>query len=233
MPKKRIIFAAGLMTLYFSASAAAAPAEFQFSLAFSPALPTGSFHDALDMTVWGGSLSFAFRPSGSPVLIGTSLVFGAYDTDHWEAWLGLTDPDVLVDVRTTNGLLAWNLFLRFQPERGFLRPYLDLFAGLHVLTTTTQIGEGDSDDADGDFYVNNASDTVFSFGAGAGLQFPLLRFINQEGRRVFSIDLDLGARYARGGEAYYLVEAGGEGAFDSRTSRTDMLTLSAGLTFVF
>ena len=157
MPKKRIIFAAGLMTLYFSASAAAAPAEFQFSLAFSPALPTGSFHDALDMTVWGGSLSFAFRPSGSPVLIGTSLVFGAYDTDHWEAWLGLTDPDVLVDVRTTNGLLAWNLFLRFQPERGFLRPYLDLFAGLHVLTTTTQIGEGDSDDADGDFDVNNAS----------------------------------------------------------------------------
>ena len=234
MHKVKIILATGLLALLFAPSAGAAPAEFQFSLAFSPALPCGQFHDVLGRTVWGGTILFAYRPSGSPVLIGTSLGFGAYDTDHWEAWLGLTDPDVLVDVRTTNSVVAWNFFLRFQPERGFLRPYLDLFAGMHVLTTNTEIGEGDTDDdVDGDFDVNNSSDTVFAFGAGAGIQFPILRFIHQDGRRVFSIDLDLGARYAKGGRAYYLVESGGQGVFDSRTSRTDLLTLSAGLSFVF
>jgi len=233
MRKAVMILATGLLLLPFAAPAAAA-AEFQFSLAFSPSLPSGEFHDVLGRTVWGGTLLFAYRPSGSPILIGTSLGFGAYDTDRWEAWLELTDPDVLVDVRTTNAVVAWNFFLRLQPERGFVRPYLDFFAGMHILTTTTTVGEGDSDDDyDGDFDVTNSSDTAFAYGAGAGVQLPILRFINQEGRRAFSIDLDLGARYAKGGRAYYLVESGGQGIFDSRTSRTDLLTLSAGLSFIF
>lgn len=233
MRKTLMILTAGWLALLLAVPAGAAASEFQFSLAFSPALPMGGFHDVLDKTVWGGTLLFAFRPSGSPVMIGTSLGFGAYATDHWETWLGLTDPDVLVDMRTTNGVLTWSVFLRFQPERGFLRPYFDLFAGLHNLTTDTAVGEGDSDDINGDFQINNASDTVFAFGAGAGIQFPLLRFIRQDGRRAFSIDLDLGARYAKGGRAEYLVESEEYGVFDARTSRTDLLTLSAGLSFIF
>ena len=101
-------------------------------------------------------------------------------------------------MRTTNAVAAWNFFLRLQPERGFLRPYLDIFVGIHVLTTNTEIGEGDTDDdIDGDFDVNNSSDTVFAFGAGAGIQFPSSASFNQDGRRVFSIDLDLGARVLR------------------------------------
>jgi len=229
---KSKILAIGLLSLLLAAPAGAASAEFQLGLAFSPALPRGEFHDVLGRTIWGGTILFAFRPSGSPVLFGTSLGFGAYGTDRWESWLGLTDPDVLVDVRTTNAVLAWNLFLRLQPERGFLRPYLDLFAGLHVLTTDTRVGEGDSDD-DGDFGVNNSSDTAFAYGAGAGLQLPILRFVQQDGRRMFSIDLDLGVRYAKGGRADYLVKTEEPGVFDSMTSRTDLLTFTAGLAFVF
>ena len=233
MRKAIIIFAAGLLALLLTVPPYAAASEFQFSLAFSPALPMGQFQDVLDKTVWGGTLSFAFRPTGSPVMIGTSLGFGAYETDHWETWLGLTDPDVLVDMRTTNGLLSWNVFLRIQPERGFLRPYIDLFAGLHNLRTDTTVEEGDSDDIDGDFSINNASDTAFAFGAGAGIQFPLLRFVRQDGRRAFSIELDLAARYAKGGRAEYLIETDEYGVFDGRRSRTDLLTLSAGLSFIF
>jgi hypothetical protein len=218
---------AGLMILLFAVPAASS--EFQFSLAFSPSLPQGEFHDDLGRTIWGGSIGFGFRPSRSPVLIGMSLGFGVYGTEHRESWLGLTDPDLLVDVRTTNAVLAWNLFLRLQPEAGFLRPYLDLFSGVHILTTDTRIGE----DEDDDFGVNNSSDAVFAFGAGAGLQLPILRFVQQDGRRIFSIDLDLGVRYARGGRADYLVESGEPGIFDTRTSRTDLLALTAGLSFIF
>jgi hypothetical protein len=216
------------------APAAASPAEIQFGLSFSPALPRGEFHDLMSRTVWGGAVSFAIRPSRGPLLIGTRLGFGAYDSDGWEAWLGLTIPDILVDVRTTNSVLAWDVFLRLQPERGFLRPYLDLFAGLHFLSTDTRIGDGDwDDDNSGDMNVNNASDTAFAYGAGAGVMFPLIRFMHRDGRRVGSLDLDLGVRYARGGRADYLVETGLTGVYDTLTSRTDLLTLSAGLTISF
>ncbi len=228
------ILISGTLIFILAAAAGAAPAEFQFSLAFSPSLPSGEFHDVLGKTVWGGSLLFAFRPSRSPVLFGASVGFGAYDTDRWETWLGLTVPDVLVDVRTTNAILAMNLFLRFQPERGLLRPYFDIFAGIHTLTTDTRIGDGDSDDGgDGDFDVNNSQDSAFAFGLGAGLQLPVIRFVHREGRIGAAIDLDLGIRYAKGGRADYLVESGEIAVYDSRASQTDMLTFIAGLTFIF
>lgn len=232
MDTRKLILTTCVLSLLVLAPANAAPAEFQFNLAFSPSLPRGEFHDVLGRTAWGGSIGFGFRPSRSPLMFGTSLSFGIYDTDRWEEWLGLTEPDVLVDVRTTNAILAWNIFLRLQPREGFLRPYVDVFAGLHILTTDTRVGEGDSD-ADDDFGVNNSVDTAFAYGAGGGIQLPLLRFVQQDGRRVFSIDLDLGVRYAMGGRADYLVETDEYGVFDTRTSRTDLLTLSAGLSFVF
>ncbi len=185
-------------------------------------------------TAWGGGLSLAIRPSRGPLLLGTSLGYGVYDSDRWDAWLGLTDPDVLVDMRTTNSLLTWNVFLRLQPERGFLRPYLDLFAGLHFLSTDTRIGSGDQDrEGGGGLDINNSSDTAFAFGAGAGLMLPIIRFVHRDGRIAGGLELDLGVRYAWGGRADYLVESGVTGIYDTLTSRTDTLTLSAGLTFAF
>ena len=232
MRARKSILTAGVFTLLFVARAIAAPAEFQFNLAFSPSLPRGEFHDVLGRTAWGGTIGFGFRPSRWPVMVGTSFRFGIYDTDRWETWLGITEPDLFVDVRTSNAILSWDLFLRLQPREGFFRPYLDVFAGLNILTTDTQIGEGDSDDDSG-FGVNMSVDTAFAYGAGAGIQFPLVRFVQQDARRVFSIDLDLGVRYTLGGRADYLVETNRTGIFDTRSSRTDLLTLSAGLTFVF
>jgi hypothetical protein len=239
MSIKKMILAASLLALVLAGfglpvPAAASPAEIQFRLSFSPALPRGEFHDLMGRTVWGGALNFAIRPSRGPLLFGTRLGFGAYDTDRWDAWLGLTIPDVLVDVRTTNSVLTWDVFLRLQPERGFLRPYLELFAGLHFLSTDTRIGDGNWDDNNsGDMNVNNASDTAFAYGAGAGVMFPLIGFMHRDGRRVGSLELDLGVRFARGGRADYLVETGLTGIYDTLRSRTDLLTLSAGLTISF
>jgi len=232
MSMKKSIIAAVLLSFFLAAAAEAAPADFQFGLAFSPSLPLGEFHDVLGRTAWGGTFFFAYRFSRSSVLIGTSLGFGIYDTYYRQDWLELTWPDVLVDVRTTNAVLAWNIFLRFQPEIGFLQPYLDVFAGLHILSTDTRIGDGDSDN-DGGFNVNNSSDTAFAFGAGAGVMLPIIRFVHPDGRTAWSIELDLGARYAKGGRAEYLVESGEPGIYDERASRTDMLTLISGLVFRF
>jgi hypothetical protein len=231
MRKTKILMALALIGILPVAAAAADYSKFQIGLSFSPALPQGGFRDSLDRTIWGGSLSFAFRPSRGPLLLGTSLGIGAYGSDSWRTWLGLTDPDVLVDVRSTHSVVAWNLFLRLQPQDGVLRPYLDIFAGLHFLSTDTSIG---SDDGDGyDSSINNSLDTAFAFGMGAGVMFPVVRFVRRDGRARGRLDLDFGVRYARGGRAEYLVETGIPGVFDMRHSRTDTLTLSAGLTFSF
>ncbi len=234
MRAMKTISAALILTFAAASAAGAAPPEFQFGLAFNPSLPQGGFHDVLGRTIWGGSFQFAFRPSGSPVLLGTSLGFGIYGSDSWQDWLGVLDPDVLVDIRTTNAVLAWSVFLRLQPSRGLVRPYLDLFAGLHLLTTDTRIGDGDrDDDGSGGFSVNNASDTAFAIGAGAGVMLPVVRFVHRDGRLAASINLDLGVRYAAGGRADYLVKTDRHGVFDERTSRTDLLTLNAGLSCCF
>jgi len=232
--KKKAIIAFLISIVLFSAGIVQAAGEFQFGLAFTPLLPQGEFHDALGKTAWGGEFSFAWRPSRSPVLIGTSLGFGIYDSDRWEAWLGLTDPDVLVDVRTTNSILVWDIFVRLQPERGFLRPYLDLFGGLHLMSSDTRIEEGDSDDdVSGSLSVNVASDAAFAFGAGAGLMFPIVKFVHRDGRTAAGLEMDLGVRYSRGGPAEYLRETDEPGIYDFLKSRTDLLVLKAGLTFSF
>ncbi len=228
----KTILATGLLAFLSAAPAAAAPpAEFQFSLAFNASLPKGEFHDVLGRKIWGGSFGFGFRPSWSPVLFGMSMGLGIYGSDRWEDWLGLAESEFPVDVRSTNALLALCFFLRLQPSRGILRPYLDAFAGINILTTDTRIGDGGGSDDDLNF--NNSSDSAFAYGVGAGLQLPVLRFVTQDGNRFFSIDMDLGIRYALGGRADYLVETGEHGVFDSRTSRTDLLAFSAGLSLVF
>lgn len=234
MRKTKIFLMAGLIGLLLAGAAEAAPGKFQFGLAFSPSLPQGEFHDVLGKTAWGGTINFAYRPGGNPFLIGTSLTFGIYDSERWQTWLGITWPDVLVDVRTTNAVLAWNVFLRIQPERGWVRPYLDFFVGLHILTSDTQIGDDDwDDDGDGDFNINNSSDSALAFGAGAGVMIPVIRFVQRDGRVVASMDLDFGIRYAKGGRADYLVSTGETAVYDTWNSRTDLLTLSAGLAFNF
>lgn len=231
MKTAKVLTAIFLVGLLPAVAAAADYPKFQVGLSFSPALPMGGFRDALDRTIWGGALTFAFRPSRGPLLLGTSIGIGAYDSDSWETWLGLTDPDVIVEARSTHSIVAWNVFLRLQPAEGALRPYLDVFAGLHFLSTDTSIGDDEGDDYDSS--VNIASDTAFAYGVGAGLMVPVIRFVRRDGRARGRLDLDFGVRYARGGRAEYLVETARPGAYETRHSRTDVLTLSAGLTFSF
>ncbi len=231
MKKSGILAALVLVGLFPAAAAAADYPKFQVGLSFSPTFPQGGFKDSLDRTIWGGSLSFTFRPSRGPLTLGTSIGIGAYDSDSWETWLGLTDPDVIVSARSTHSVVAWNVFLRLQPADGALRPYLDVFAGLHFLSTDTSIGDDEGDNYDSS--VNIASDTAFAYGVGAGVMVPVIRFVRRDGRTRSRLEMDFGVRYARGGRAEYLVDTGIPGVYDTRRSRTDMLSVSAGLTFSF
>jgi opacity protein-like surface antigen len=108
--------------------------------------------------------------------------------------------------------------------RGSVRPYASAFAGVSYFETATEfrplrLGPAFARDTHFD-------DTVFTYGAAAGVLVPLGR----------GMSLDLGVRYARNHDARYLVEGdvsdsgGGALSFDPRRSDADVLDFRMGLT---
>jgi hypothetical protein len=160
-----------------------------------------------------------------------------YGHETRSEFLSPSIPDVVVDIRTTNALLLGLAFVRFQPQAGWLRPYLDVLVGFHHLTTDTSVDDGY--DAYGSISSNNYRDTVLSYGVGAGIVFPLLVFTRaSDGSRIWSIDLDIGARYLKGGTAEYLTEGSierhyGDVTYWTSRSATDLVSAHLGLSFSF
>lgn len=216
-----------------------AQSRLQFGLSFTPGIPTGEFRDNLSRNAWGGEFYAAYRLPRSPILIGSSLGIMAYGWQSRDEWLSPYIPEVLVDVNTVNAVVLWNVFLRVQPPAGSVRPYLDVFAGLHHLTTDTSVDDYDGWDDYDSWSSNNYRDTTFSYGAGAGVMIPLARFVNaRSGSMLTSLDLDLGVRVIRGGRAEYLVEGslfrrGSDLFYDVRESETNLVKLVIGLSVTF
>jgi hypothetical protein len=237
--KRNTVFAAGLL---FLAAAAAGQTRnsFQVGLGFTPGIPLGEFRENLGRNAWGGNLYFAYRLPRSAVSVGTSFGFLIYGWESRDEWLSPSIPEVTVDVDTINSIFLWNVFLRLQPPAGAIRPYIDVFLGLHHLSTDTTVHDhaGWDDDGDG-FSSNNYRDTAFSYGAGTGLLLPLVGFFNSRtGDPLSRLDLDLGVRLSKGGRADYLVEGSlvrrrGDLSADVHRSETDLLTVAIGLVFTF
>jgi hypothetical protein len=226
-----------LLFICFGWGYAARP--FQFAIHFTPGFPQSEFRENIGSTAWGGDLSFSYRLPKSSFSIGTSLGYLVYGHHSRHEPLSHTLPDVIVDVSTTNAILLWHVFLRFQPQQGRVRPYAEVLAGLHHLTTDTSIddhhGWGDEDSISS----NNYSDTAMSFGVGAGVMFPVLQIIRRgSDTSLFSLDLDIGARYLKGGVAEYLkkdsiVREEGAVSYWVYESSTDLFIFQIGLSFVF
>ncbi|MCK7472475.1 MAG: hypothetical protein MZV49_00500 [Rhodopseudomonas palustris] len=76
---------------------------------------------------------------------------------------------VWVDVTTTNSIMAFDLFLRVQPQSGPIRPYMDLLGGFNLLSTSTSIEDQGWDDDDDIASSNNFNDAAWGWGSGGGL----------------------------------------------------------------
>ena len=206
---------------------------FRFLLGF----PSGEFRRNLDRTGLGADFSFAYHIPRTIVSAGLSFGFLIYGSESRDEPLSSTIPDLIVKVTTTNSLLLGHIFIRVQPRTGFLRPYLEGLAGFHYLTTDTSIrGHDEWGDA---LSSNNFNDTAFSAGLGGGTKLTLLQ-VRQPDRtdRAFSIDLDLGVRWLRGGKAEYLKKGSvhrenGVVTYDVYKSRTDLWLAGLGLSFSF
>ncbi len=229
-----------VMASLMSASALAADKQggFQVGISFEPFFPQGEFHDVLDRIGWGGSLDAFYKIPNSNLMIGTALAYHVYGCDtRWEPFNAYI-PEVLVKVRTTNAVVRGHLLLRLQPSLGAMRPYIEGLVGLQHLTTDTRVYD-DYDYDDSIASTNQLRSTVLSYGFGGGLVLNLSSHLPRPDRkRRFSVLLDIGIRYLRGGTADYLVPgdmeiSGGTVNYFINHSRTDILTPRIGVSFAF
>lgn len=216
---------------------ASADDRFQASLNFLMGYPQGDFKMNVDRTFFGLSGEFFCRLPGSPFSIGISLEYLNYGSETRVEPLAYDIPDVLVDVTTLNSIFSTAAVVRLSPLEGPFRPYAEALVGFNYLFTSTSVD--DDDDWSGDIAATtNFDDWALTYGLGAGAVIRALECRSYQGRTLFSLHVEIGARYLMGGTAEYLREGSmrrGHGSlwYEPFFSDTDMLKTHFGIVFRF
>jgi hypothetical protein len=213
-----------------------------FGIGFDLGIPQGEFkHNVPEQMAFGGSLHIAFRPGGSPLLLGGDLGYMIYGHDVRREHFSLTIPEVFVRVTTSNNIFMGHLLMRLQPATGVMRPYVEGLFGFKYFWTETKIENEHDPSAEPIAKSVNLSDAAMSYGGGLGLAIVVSdqtekRVESGEGPVTISIDLRL--RYLLGSEAEYLKKGSIQVAgtlidYDVHRSLTDMLIPHIGVSIAF
>jgi opacity protein-like surface antigen len=199
-------------------------------------IPMGDFKSNIDKNGYGLAVNVGLAPVSSFFMIGVEAGFMTYGTERRTERFSSTIPDVMVDVETSNNFALAHLFLRLQPNQGFLRPYLEGSGGINYLYTQTEIQNrrGGEEVASS----NNKDDIAFSYGAGGGMLLRVHESDNPEGSGIAEVLVDLRVRYIKGGEAEYLKQGSirrenGQVRYDVLKSKTDIVTVQFGIAVRF
>ncbi len=201
---------------------------------FTMVIPQNEFSENVDNWGFGFTGYFAYNFPSTPLYIGASFGFSIYGSQTTRE--PLITPLVMVEVTTTNSLINGHAFLRLQPPRGDVRPYVDGLVGFNFLSTDTRIS--DEDDYEEIASSNNFRDITYSYGVGGGFMIKVWKSPDGSVSNPVTLFLDLGIRYLRGGEAEYLKEGsidivGNDVIFDVSKSTTDMITAHIGVSVAF
>ncbi|MBN2029425.1 hypothetical protein JW824_04205 [bacterium] len=213
-------------------------ASFQAGGNFTLGFPQNEFKNNIDNIGYGGTGFFAYRFPQSPLLVGASACFLVYGRETREEPFSLTIPDVFVDVTTTNSIIMGHLFLRLQPPRGSILPYLDGLFGFNYLSTRTTIeNQANNEEVASS---TNFDDITFSYGVGGGLMIRVFQPTQDDLKKneLQAVYVDLGIRYIKSGEAEYLKKGSilienGKVTYDISKSATDLVTGHIGVVFTF
>lgn len=235
--KKAKIAAAVTVVILALAPLAFGQDRFQASLNFLMGYPQSEFRANVDRTFYGLSGEFLCRLRNSPFSFGVSLEYLNYGsetrTERWEA----AAPEVWVDVTTRNSLLSMAAVLRLSPEAGVIRPYVEGLVGFNYLFTYTSVSDDDAWSED-IATTTNFDDWALTYGVGTGAILRALEVRNRRGRSIFSLYLEIGLRYLKGGTAEYLREDGilrdrASLTYSPLTSTTDLVKSRLGIVFTF
>lgn len=236
MKKTQVVLAICLMILSFGESALAGD-RFQASLNFLMGYPLNDFKRNVDRTFYGFSGEFFYQLPRSPFSIGVSLEYLNYGSETRIEAFGPDIPDVLVDVTTRNSIFSSAAVVRLSPIEGSFRPFVEALVGFNYLFTYTSVN--DDGDWSGDIATTtNFDDWNLTYGAGAGAVIRALDIRSQQGRSLFSLHMEIGARFLWGGTAEYLKEGSihrehGSLLFEPLISSTDLVKTHIGIVFRF
>lgn len=229
------VFAFGGQEQNYSTS----PVKWEFGLTGGAAFPMGAFKNNLGSIGWSLDFFGGHRIGRSALSYGLDFYIMNYgDRTHDEFLSG--EIPVEVRVETENNVIQGLFYLKCQPRRGQIRPYLEALAGVAYLYTKTWLSGTEYPWNDITSYTNFSDFTVCA-GGGAGFAVRLGGGPRGSGgTRTAEILLDFKVRYLYGGRAQYLrddsiVYDSDRGAFTYlfRESTTNLLSAQAGIMFSF
>ena len=200
----------------------------QAGIALTYARPQGEFRDFVD-DGWGASLHYVHNLDRQGVFgIRVDGGFLIYGYERMRVPLSPTiGGRILVDLTTTNSIAHLGVGPQISAPAGPIRPYVNGFAGLSYISTSSSV-EGSANYDDPFATTTNFDDATFSYGAGGGVLIPF-------GRGRNPVSLDAGVTYRVNGVAEYLTEGGIEDNPDGSItlypirSDTDLLTFHLGV----
>lgn len=206
-----------------------------WGLSMGGLFPVGAFNDHVSQEGFALGLFIGTKPWSAPVYAGFELSASFYGYAHRHEYLSGI-PEVRFDVETWNNIIQGLLFLRAQPRRGAVRPFVEGLAGVSYLFTDTTISghEFPWNEVASD---TNFSDLTVAAGAGGGLAIHLgwSRVRNPQRPRG-EVLIDVKVRYIAGGRAEYLkqgslVVVGDEVTYTFERSATSFVTAQVGISF--
>lgn len=197
-------------------------------------LPVGEFGENVDRIASGLSGYAVFGLGEMPLGVGGSFGFLTQGSER----IGRMQIGPYVgDMVTRNKVLTVHGLVRFQGAGDGFAPYADLLVGFRRFYTTTEIRIGfDVPDIDMD-----ADEWVLSYGVGGGLSYRVYESVGngESDSGGHSLCVDGGVRYLLGSEADEIVDIDSVTVIDGRigfntiSSRTEMVTIHVGISFLF
>jgi hypothetical protein len=212
------------------------PAQnFQGGLGFIIGAPQGEFKDNLDATGYGVTGHIGYSPKTQPFMVGVEFGYLNYGSETRTEPFSTTIPDVFVDVTTTNNLVLTHLFLRTQPTKGAIRPYLEGLIGFSYFFTETKI---ENKNREGEEIASNTNQDDATLSGGGGVGAMVQVYSKETEKSKIEVLLDFSTRYLLGGEAEYLKKGSirresGRVVYDINKSKTNLLAFQFGVAIRF
>ncbi|AFM04879.1 hypothetical protein Fleli_2514 [Bernardetia litoralis DSM 6794] len=213
--------------LLFLFSAQQISAQVQINMRLQTGLPLEDFAQKNESMAFGiGGMFLVPLKDKSIVSLGLDLgymVYGIKSDDY------IDNNGYNYTLKTNNNIFESFAMVRFKPrwEKSFIYPYVDgLIGGRYIYTRTTE----EEDGVDIDSFIEQDGFS-FAYGGAGGVLVSLSE----------NIKLDIRAVYTQGSRTKYLTKNSiypdptfpDEFIYDVKNTRTDMLSLQAGITFVF
>ncbi len=207
----------------------AAHAQYFLGGGFDIANPTGEFRSYAN---FGGGFHAdgGWVSSFLPLRAGARIGFLDYRVDMPDlppnVRMTQMKPGADIDTGLSGSIWSGDLFLRLQPSRQFVEPYLEADFGGALFSHSVEYSHMLNDGRRETRYRADFLGGTYRFGLGLGIAFSFLRKHAQAG------EVELGVRWLFGGDTRVAGPTSITHAWPPTHSRTDLLMFSLGGSFV-